>query len=401
MGLPEGRNPLDFRHLEVSIESQPAVTRRRAIPYTLDVIMYTRWIAPLAALTLTVSVANQAFAAPRQQDTKPIVFGKPKAYEHESGWFKLDIPSNWTAKDSSKDDEQIVTFSDPTGNAAIVVDIFTSEKTMADADMSALTTKFIREKFSSYKKFSISKAQVVRKGLISLKFGYQQPLGTKSIPMSGESFMRNHEDALYALVTYLVPTEQAEKAKPKIYEVIDTLEVDADALNKQSQSTGTAAALGELALYNHPKKVFSVKLPETWEITDNSKSGIVSMLFEQPGGDSFAMVEVLKNAKGPYKQKDLGAAITKYVQDTIGANVEGFQSLDPTVNGPTSATQAFNFTVEVDGKEKSMTGVVLLLQNGTNVGYLRVIMPTENVDANVETLNTMGDSFTVSKTAKF
>jgi hypothetical protein len=360
--------------------------------------MNTRLFAPFAALALLLSATGQAAASAPGQDTKPIVFGKPKTYEHESGWFKMDIPSNWKAADSSKADEQIVTFSDPTGNAAVVVDIFTSEKAMTDADMSTLTSTFIKDKFNTYKKFTSSKAQVVRKGLITVKFGYNQPLGSKSIPMTGESFMRNHDDAMYALVTMLVPTEQYAKIKTNLYDMVDTLEVDTSAL----KSTGAAdGAFGALASYNHPKKAFSVDLPETWEITDNSKTGVISMLFEQPSGQSFAMVEVLKNAKGPYKKQDLGKIVTAYVEDTIGSNVEGFQALDPTVTDANSATIAFNFTVERDGKEQSMTGVVLLTQNGTNVGYLRVVMPTEQVDVNVETLNTIGDSFKVSKTAKF
>lgn len=367
--------------------------------------MNTRLIRPLAALIIAAGIAAPASAASPEQDTKPVKFGKTATFEHESGWFSIDVPTAWTSKDTSKEgDEAIVTFSDPTGNAAIVVDVFSVDKPYDTDDLSALVSNFIKSKFKTYKKFSLGKPDVKNDTLVGVYFKYEQPLGKLNIMMNGDSFVQIHDDKKIALVTYLIPAEQYKTAEKSAYAVLNSLQVNADAewASSSSSTGGDIETIGDLTDYEHPKKVFSISIPEDWEVTDNTKAGTVSVIFANPNGYSFVMVEAFKNSKGTMNAKTLASTLEDYVDDAIGKNVTEYEGNDVKSVNANSASKSFNFVIEAqDGTQTKMTGIVYIDQVGTTLSFLRAVIPTDSITANVEKLNEIGDSFKVSKTAKF
>jgi hypothetical protein len=365
--------------------------------------MNTRLIRPLAALIIAAGIAAPASAASPGQDTKPVKFGKTATYEHASNWFSIDVPTAWSAKDTSKKGEEaIVTFSDPTGNAAIVVDVFPVDKPYDQGDLSTLLSNFIKSKFKTYKKFSLGKPDGKSDTLVALYFKYEQPLGKLNIMMNGDSFIEIHDGKMIALVTYLIPAEQYKTAEKSAYAVLNSLKVNPDALESSTPAAGDVETIGALTEYEHPKKVFSLMIPEDWEITDNTKAGTVSVIFANPNGYSFVMVEAFKNSKGTLKAKDLAKALGDYVDDAIGKNVSEYEGNDVKAVNANSASKSFNFVIEAqDGTQTKMTGIVYIDQVGTTLSFLRAVLPTDSITANVEKLNEIGDSFRVSKTAKF
>ena len=362
--------------------------------------MNTRLIRPLAALVIAAGIAAPASAASPAQDTKPVKFGKTATYEHASKWFTIDAPTAWSVKDTSKKGEEaIVTFSDATGNAAIVVDVFPVDKPYDQDDLSTLLTNFIKSKFKTYKKFSVGKPKLQSDTLVGAFFKYDQPLGKLTIPMSGDSFIELHDDKMIALVTYLIPTEQYKTAEKSAYAILNSIKVNPDA---SSSSSGDVETIGDLTDYTHPKKVFSISIPEAWEITDNTKTGTVSVIFANPDGYSFVMVEAFKSTKGTLDEDGLAETLEKYVDDAIGKNVEQYEGNDVKAGNANSASKSFNFVIEAqDGTTTQMTGIVYLDQVGTTLSFLRAVVPTDSIDANKDKLNEIGDSFKVSKTAKF
>jgi hypothetical protein len=361
--------------------------------------MNMQHLAPFAAIVLSMSALTPAMAAAPGQDTKPIVFGKSKAYKHESGWFSIDMPGNWKAEDGSKEAEAIVTFTDPTGNAALVVDVFPTEKAFSDAELSKLITDFVKERLSNNKKFVAKKAQKINANLYGVSFTYQAPAGSKLIPMTGESFVRYQKDAALSLVTYVIPTEQLAKAKKPMYDMIDSLSVDYDAIT--AKAGGDVSAFGELVKFTHPKKAFTMLLPAAWDITDNSKTGQISAIYSQPDTFNFAMVEVFPNAKGPYKKADLVPALDDYVSDALENNVDGYSGDEVVADDANTARKTFEFGIEKDGKTTPMVGIVVMKQNGKNVAFLRVIVAAADVQSNADAIGEMVQSLEVNRTAKY
>jgi len=75
--------------------------------------MKTRLISLFAAAAIAATSATASVVPASAQTTLPVKFGKAETFEHASTWFTIDKPINWKAQDSSKEEEAIVTFSDP------------------------------------------------------------------------------------------------------------------------------------------------------------------------------------------------------------------------------------------------------------------------------------------------
>ncbi len=360
--------------------------------------MKTQLISAFAAAAVAATSVSASIVPVFAQTTLPIKFGKVESFEHESNWFSIDKPGNWKAEDSSKQDEEaIVTFSDPTGNAALVVDVFPYDTETTTDEMGELLLKFINGKFEKFKKYDHGDMKADGDTRVSLGFSYEQTIGKTSFKMYGDSHMELHGGKMMSLITLLIPAEQYDKNKKAAYALIDSFRANPDALANSGVET-----IGTLADYTNPKKVFSMKVPEDWDVTDNTKSGRVSVIFSNPNGYSFIMVESFKNTKGTLKTDQLMKTLEAYVEDAIGKNVSNYESADAKKEGTNSASKRFTFVITPDkGDAIPMTGIVYLDQVGTTLAYLRVVLPTDALEANKDALDEIGNSFTVSKSAKF
>lgn len=344
--------------------------------------------AACLAATTQLAPSTPAFA----QGTLPIKFGKTTNYEHESTWFSIDMPTTWKPKDTSKKGEEaIVSFTDPTGNAVIVVDVFPFSQETTQEQMGEMLTNFIGERFKKFNKFDMGDPKANSETRVALAFKYEQVLNKKGYEMYGDSFLELHDGKMMSLMTLLMPAEQYDKNKKSAYALLDSLKV-----NQHVEIIGT------LTQYNNPKKVFSIKVPEDWDVTDNSKSGSVSVVFSNPNGYSFIMVEAFKNTAGTMDADALVADLESYVEDTIGKNVQQYKANDAKSTGDNSASKFVSFVVEEkNGDEIPMSGIVYLDQVGTTLSYLRIVLPTSSVNSNTDVLDEIGSSFKISKNAKF
>jgi hypothetical protein len=350
-----------------------------------------------SALAIAAVIGVSVNAAPAlAQGTQPIQFGKNTTYEHTSNWFTIDMPSNWEANDTSKQDEVIVTFSDPTGNAGIVVDVFPYDEEITQDEMGELLGNFISGQFKTFKKFDMADPKAFGKTGASIGFSYDQPLGRQAVKMYGDSFIELHDGKMMSIMTLLLPAEQFDKVSKKAFALLDTFQANPDAL-----SASDAEAIGELDTYTHKTKLFSIEVPTAWDVTDNSKPGTVSVIFSNPDGYSFVMVEGFKNAKGAYDRAGLEGVLDSYVDDAIGSNVSNYDADAAEASGDDTASKTFRFTINDNDTEIAMTGIVYIDQVDNVLTFLRAAVPTDSIDTNKDALNDIGNSFKVKSKVKF
>jgi hypothetical protein len=372
-----------------------------------DIMRMTRY-APLVAVTMVMGMFSPVAASAPQQDTRPVEFGDAKKYTHPSEWFTIQAPEDWEVTDNTKEEgEVIVSFSDATGNAAIIVDVFKTETPIKGKAVGDVIGTFAKNRFSKLQKVSLGKAKALEGGgLYGLEFTYNQPLDKKLIPMRGEIFGRSESDEYVTVVTYIIPDEQYDDAKDKAYEIIGSLEVNTEptmnALGESDKPAAKGEVFGDLKTYTHAKRIFKIDVPENWEKDDKSKAGTAStVIFSNPDGYSFVMIEVAQRAsKTAYKATEMPKILDKYLRDTVGKNVDGFKASASKSVGTNTASQAFSFTIEDKSDTIPMVGIMYLFQSGSNVSYLRLIMPADSVEANSDALDAIVESFSVSTTAK-
>lgn len=346
-----------------------------------------------AAIIAAALPATPALA----QGTQPIQIGKLETFDHESGWFSINVPTNWKSTDSSKQGEEaIVTFTDPTGNAAVVVDVFPFDKETTQEAMGQFLATFINDRFETYTKFAANEPKDFGKNGASIGFSYDQKVGKQTFTMYGDSFIELHDGKMMSIMTVLLPKDQYDKVSKKVFAMLDTFKPNTDAINASAAET-----ISDLETFTHKSKLFSISVPAAWDVQDNSKAGKVSVVFSNPDGYSFVMVEGFKNSKGKLDKKALLAALDSYVDDAIGANVENFQGNDAKADSATSASKTFNFTIKDGDRETAMTGIVYLDQVDNALVFLRAAVPTDSIDANKDALDEIGSSFKINGKASF
>ncbi len=360
--------------------------------------MNKKLFGPLVGLAIMTAITAPGAGAAHGQDTKPVTFGKTASFEHESNWFSIDMPTAWSSKDTSKEGEEaIVTFTDPTENAAIVVDVFPIEKPFDEDAKTEFVLKFVNDRFEKFTKFNHGDPKAFKDDSVGLGFSYQQKLGKLDVKMLGEVYVQTYDDKMMSMITFLIPNEQYEDAKASAYELIDSFKANPDAL-----ASSTVEEMSDLVKYTHPKKVFSIEVPETWKVTDKSKAGNITTIFSNPDGYSFVMVEAVKNSKAALKSKELVTALEKYVSDTVGKNVADFSASKSKSVNANVASQAFSFSVtDKNDKTTKMAGIMYIFQSGNTISFLRIAVPTDSIKINGDKLDSIGDSFAVNKSIKF
>ena len=340
----------------------------------------------LMLLAWTIAPASPATA----QSTKPVQFGKIKTYEHASRWFSMDVPSTWKIKDASKDDEAIVTFTDLTGFSMFAVNVFETEKSFSTDDLGTALTTILKGRYKSFAKYSAGKPKTVNDTRVAVYFKYE----FQKTPMTGDAFIELHNDKMMSVLVFVIPTAQYAASKKTAYTVIDSFVIAAPA--------STLEEITELTEYAHPKGVFSMLYPADWDVTDNTEDGWVSVLFENPRGYSFIMIEAYRNEDGDMTAKEVAAKLEEFVWNGIGKNVKDYVEKDTRSIDGDSASTAFTFTrLNDDGDKVNMVGVMYMQENDDVVTAFRLVLPADSADANTDKLNEIGDSFKVDPKAGF
>jgi hypothetical protein len=342
-----------------------------------------------AALALTISTLI-ATAPATAQGSKPITFGKTKTYTYEENLFSIEYPSAWKFEDRSKESESgdiVVQFVDKTGFAALRVDVGDTDEEWTAAELASGLTRVIKSRYSDMKKYSASTAKKLDASHASLNFKFE----FNKTAMTGDAIM-SYAGNRIAVVALVMPTDQYAKNKKASLALLDSFRL----------ATTASELITELEGYEHPNGAFAISYPTGWTVDDRSENeGEVVVVFENPDGVSFVMVEVYKTDGDDLSEEDLIAKLDETVATAIEKNVENYEGQDAE-GSDDAASKVFTFTItDKDKNEIPVVGVMLLQEHGDAYSYLRIVLPVEFADANSDKLDEIGDSFKVDPSAEF
>lgn len=186
------------------------------------------------ALDSSPSITPSSTPSPDQEQSSSGQFqrvriGNLQTYEHDTGTFSIDVPQQWKVKDNSKPGEVIVVWTDPTGNAELVADIFNSGQTPSQDDLTRILRDFLEETFGDKPDFFIEDPRPQKDGSVLLIWGYTgTATGNIKVKLLGNSFIEN-QGRRVAVLSYLVPGDQFNELEGSLNKIINTFKIDSSA----------------------------------------------------------------------------------------------------------------------------------------------------------------------------
>ncbi|GIV88344.1 MAG: hypothetical protein KatS3mg055_0862 [Chloroflexus sp.] len=181
------------------------------------------------------SVALSGGTAPESGNTTstgslaPVEIGELRTYTHPSGVFRIDLPVNWTLTDNSRPGELILVWTDPTNNAAIIVDVLRDNTQYSDDQLVEKLVTFLKNSFGDQPDFFYEDPRPQNDGSILIVWGYTSTASNNvQASMLGNSFIEQRGDKVSVLTT-LVPEEQFDTLVSKTDEIINTYRLDPSA----------------------------------------------------------------------------------------------------------------------------------------------------------------------------
>ncbi len=340
--------------------------------------------------------------------TQPVKFGKIKLYEHSSGWFDIKVPENWTETDNSTDNEAIVSFADPTQNAAVFVDVYANDTELSKAEMSKQLDTFVQKSYKKLDKFKANKPEVLKdlngSGQVFL---YKSKLDNgKEVTMYGDAYLEQHDNTLMTLVVLLLPEEQYQTIKKQAYEIVNSVTAHPEAYTAPTADTGntntsSSFSMGDLTDYEHPTSVFKLKVPDDWKEVDSSTDGFPLVVWVEPSGLGVMSASASKLTKA-LKTAELQTNIVAFINGYAKGNkkIKGVKIGDKKAKG-NEAAASFTFTNDINGETVEMFGVATVKQDVKTVSYLLISLPQADLEGVGDKPTEIFDSFSVDGSASF
>jgi len=153
-----------------------------------------------------------------------VEIGDLETYNYKTGLFSIDVPTNWTVRDNSKSGEAIVLWSEPSGNATVVVDIFEKQEQQTSDELTGFLKDFLTKTFGNEDQFSIDDPSPQKDGSVLLVWTYNDKQ-RGDVAVLGNSFIEQRGDKISILST-VVPETQFDALLDKTNEIIQSYTID-------------------------------------------------------------------------------------------------------------------------------------------------------------------------------
>jgi hypothetical protein len=340
-------------------------------------------------------VPAQPTATPRPSPTTAgqsgqlalVDIGPLKTYDHPSGVFKIDVPNNWTLQDNSSSAELLLIWTDPTGNGAILVNIFEDNRNYSDSQLVKLLTDFLEERFGQQPDFSYEDAKPQSDGSQLVVWSYTATADNNiQTTLLGNSFVEQRGNKV-SILTTLVPEEQFETLVSQTNKIINTYRINPSAAIGGGSNTpatgGTVLApvqVGRLRTFNHPSGVFQIDIPENWSLTDNSRPGELILVWSDPTNNAAVIVDILEDSTA-YSDDQLVDKMVSFLQSSFGNQPDFFYE-DPEPQRDGSILIVWGYTATASNNvQASMLGNSFIEQRGNKLSVLTTLVPAEQFDA--------------------
>ena len=155
------------------------------------------------------------------QQTKEVVFGPFRTYDHKSGWFSVVMPGNWNVNDKSDQKEVIVSIADPTENAVVVVRVYQPARGYTSSELGEMLKAFLNERMGSFDGFTMAELKPQRDGVLGITFKYNSLIEGANYKMYGNTLIEQYNGRI-GLVTMIIPQDQYEAKQKSANELMNS-----------------------------------------------------------------------------------------------------------------------------------------------------------------------------------
>jgi hypothetical protein len=322
-----------------------------------------------------------------------------KTYTHPNGLFSIDVPENWTLKDNSKDDEAIVLWSEPNQNAFIAIDIFEQPEKQTNDQLATFLKDYLERTFGSQTDFSMDEAKESGPSMLIVWSYTGEATGGVKAKLLGNSFIRQNDNKV-SLRTIVVPDEQFDKLEEPLNNILGSYTVDSSVSLGGGGTSGNSTrevAIGDLENYTYDTGVFSIDIPNNWKLKDTSKAGEAILIWTDPTGNALVGVDILKMAD-EQSQDDLIKLLQTFLKNSFSSN-EGFTLEDPIPQDDGSVLIVWSYVDKSQGTDIELTGNSFVEQRGDKVSILTTLVPHEQFDKLLDSMNKIIGSYKIDQTA--
>lgn len=349
---------------------------------------------PTAAPTAepTAEPTSDADAGLKLRDVE---IGQLTAYAHTGKLFTIDVPENWTLKDTSKPGEAIAVWTDPAENAFMQVDIFESTQ-QTPAELASLLKNYLEKTFGNQPDFTQDEAKESGPSMLIVWSYTAEGSNNVTAKLLGNSFIKQVGDKV-SLFTLVVPDEQFDRLQPALDKILGSYEIDDTAALSADDNAATGeVTIAELAKYSYKNGLFSIDVPSNWAATDNSKPGEAIVLWGEPSGRATIVIDIFGEAK-EQTQDELTAFLTEFLNKTFGAE-QDFAINDPKPQSDGSVLLVWTYS-DKNLKLKAL-GNSFIEQRGDKVSILSVVVPDEQFDQLLPKTNEVIQSYSIDASAE-
>jgi hypothetical protein len=176
----------------------------------------------------TAVILSDSTPATTDSALKPVEIGSLSTYTHPSGVFTIDVPDNWTLQDTSKPDEIMMIWTDPSRNGGVFVDIFEDEQAYSESELTDMLTKFLKKTFNK-PDLSLEDPTPQADKSVLITWTYTAKADNNvDAPLLGNSFIEQRGNKV-SILSMLLPQDQFDALQKQTDDIINTYKITPDA----------------------------------------------------------------------------------------------------------------------------------------------------------------------------
>ena len=163
-----------------------------------------------------------------------VKIGQLKTYTYSTNLFSINVPENWQRRDRSTTGEAIVSWYDPTNNAAIVVDVFSQEAFQQKGQipperLSRFLARAAQQQYRANPDFQLAATEAVSGSWLQSRWSYTVTnLQGKKGRMLGYGLVRQDEDKI-SYIHFIVPETQYPQLRSQLSKITASYSVNSTA----------------------------------------------------------------------------------------------------------------------------------------------------------------------------
>jgi hypothetical protein len=157
--------------------------------------------------------------------------------------------------------------------------------------------------------------------------------------------------------------------------------------------------IGNLKTYRHPNSLFSIDIPQKWQLENSSKPQHVRMQWQDRDRDGLICIELLYSSR-QFTEEELGAELTQVLK-RVYAPYPRLSIKVPVTQPNGSVRVAWSYQKKAsDGSIKSYAGNSFMQQYGNKLSASYYVLPVQQYAQLKEPLNQIISSYQVSDAAE-